>query len=362
MKHFFYLFVFISFFCALLSGCSSDDKVQKEIIRPVRYQQVAYSVAEKTRSFSGVAVAPTETKLSFRVGGKLETVKVKVGQKVNKNDLIASLDDTDMQLQHEQAKAAVLNAEIQLDTAKANLNRVRELYENNNVALSEYEKAKNQYSSARAEHESRLKMLDLQNSQLSYSKLYSPMTGIIADVPVEKNENVSAGQQIAVLNSGDDIEIKVGIPEAYIAQVKTSNSVSVTFSSLRDEVFKGVVTEVSYTASGSSTYPVRVKLDKLTKAIRPGMSAVVSFTFSSDNQVGLLVPHNAVAEDQHGKYVYVVIKGTEKGFATVERRNIVVGELTNNGFLVAGGLSKGEFVVTSGVSKITDGMKVRFLQ
>lgn len=362
MKHFLHHFVFMIFLCALLSGCSSEDKVQKEIIRPVRYQQVAYSVVEKTRSFSGVAAAETETKLSFRVGGKLETVKVKVGQKVNKNDLIASLDNSDVQLQHEQAKAAVLNAEIQLDTAKANLTRVRELYENNNVALSEYEKAKNQYSSARAAHESQLKTLDLQKSQLSYSKLYSPMAGIIADVLVEKNENVGAGQNIAVLNSGDEIEIKVGIPEAYITQVKTSDSVSVTFSSFRDEMFQGVVTEVSYTASGSSTYPVRVKLDKLTKAIRPGMSAVVSFTFSSDNQGGLIVPHNAVAEDQRGKYVYVVIMGAEKGFATVARRNIEVGELTNNGFPITGGLTKGEFVVTSGVSKITDGMKVRFLQ
>ena len=343
-------------------GCSGEVEQKEEIIRPVRYQQIKKSAIKKTRSFSGVSKAATEVKLSFRISGTLETVKVKVGQKVKKAILIASIDDTDIQIQYEEAKVAMLNAEVQKDNAKANLIRVRELYENNNVPLSEYENAKNQYAAARAEHESRIKKLDLQKSQLSYSKLFSSMQGIVTEVPVEKNENVNAGQVIAFLSSDKEMEVEVGIPEAYIAEIKAGDAVSVTFSSNQEQLFPGTVTEVSYVASGASTYPVRVRLEDLTKGIRPGMPANVNFTFATENEGSLIAPANAVAEDQQGNYVFIVTQGSEKGFATVNRRKVSVGKLTNEGFIVLDGLKQDELVVISGISKITDGMQVRFLK
>ncbi len=76
----------------------------------------------------------------------------------------------------------------------------------------------------------------------------------------------------------------------------------------------------------------------------------------------MIAPINAVAEDQQGNYVFIVTEGSEKGTATVKRRKVSVGKLTNEGFIVVDGLKQGEFVVISGVSKITDGMKVRFLK
>ncbi|MBW2592641.1 MAG: efflux RND transporter periplasmic adaptor subunit [Deltaproteobacteria bacterium] len=357
----FFLFILCTLF---FSGCSGEVEQKEEIIRPVRYQQVKKSDIKKTRSFSGVSKAATEMKLSFRISGTLETVKVKVGQKIKKAVLIASIDDTDIRIQYEEANVAMRNAEVQKDNAKANLARVKKLYENNNVPLSEYEDAKNQYAAARAEHESRIKKLDLQKSQLSYSKLFSPMAGIVAEVPVEKNENINAGQVIALLSSDKEIEVEVGIPGSYISRIKTGDTVSVAFSSLRDQSFSGTVTEVSYAASGASTYPVRVRLEKLTKDIRPGMPADVNFTFSSENEGegDLVAPVNAVAKDQQGNYVFIVTEGSEKGFATVKKRQVRVGTLTNGGFIVLNGLKQGELVVISGVSKITDGMKVKFLK
>ncbi len=346
----------------VFSGCSGEVKQKEDIIRPVRYHQIKTSEVNTTKSFSGVSSAATEMKLSFRINGTLEAVNVKVGQKVSEAVLIASIDDADLRIQYEEAKVSMLNAEVQKDNAKANLTRVRKLYEDNNVPLSEYENAKNQYSAARAEHESRVKKLDLQKSQLSYSKLFSPMAGIVADVPVETNENVNAGQVIAILTSEKDIEVEVGIPETYISMIKADDMVSVTFSSLRDQSFPGIVTEVSYVTSGASTYPIKVRLDNTTDDIRPGMPANVSFTFSSKNVGSLIVPMNAVAEDQQGNYVFIVIEGSEKNTATVNRRKVSVGSLSNEGFVVLDGLTQGELVVISGISKITDGMIVRLLK
>ena len=314
-------------------------------------------------AYSGVAQAGTETNLSFRVGGIVASVQVRVGQKVVKGASVASLSDDDARLQYEKAQAAEKNTRVQMDTAKANLDRVRGLYENNNVALSEYESAKNNYAAAASSYESSKRSADLERSQLTYTKLFAPMDGFITRVNVEKNENVQAGSTVAVLNSAGDFEIAVGLPENIISQVKTGDKTSISFSSIPDEVFAGVVTEVSYAISSeTSTYPITVTLESGSERIRPGMAADVTFTFAAgQGEQHLAVPANAVAQDQKGNYVFIV-EPAEDGFGFVRRREVTVGKLTGEGFAVKEGLSEGELVVTSGVNKISDGMKVRVLQ
>lgn len=344
----------------LLIACSKEEPPAQEILRPVRYQLVTKGSDQKIRSFSGVSVAATETKLSFRVGGSLQKLQVKAGQMVQRGDLIAALDDRDLQLKYEETKAAVLNSQVQENNAQANLARIRELYENNNVALSEYEQAKNSYASAKADYAARLKQLDLAKSQQQYSQLFSPMTGVVTEVPVAKNENINTGEVIAVISSSKDIEIRVGVPEAYISAIQSGAAVSVQFSSLTEQKYPGVVTEVSYVAADYSTFPVTIRLDQPDARLRPGMAAEVNFTFAGGASDTLKVSSSAVAEDQAGNYVYLLGTTDQDNVAIIERRAVVVGELTQQGFVIRDGLQEGDAVVISGVSKISAGMKVRF--
>ena len=343
----------------LCAACSSEAPPQAEVLRPVRYHVVKADSISTNRSFSGVSVAATETKISFRVGGSLEKLMVKVGQKVKQGDLIAALDDWDMQLKFEEAKAAVLNAHVQESTANANLIRVRKLYENNNVALSEYEQAKNTYASARADFEVQTKQLDQHKNQLQYTIIRSPMNGIVTEIPVAKNENINAGEVVAVLSSSEDIEIEVGVPETYIAPIQTGMDAEVIFSSLPTQQYAGVVTEVAYVAAEYSTYPVTIRLKKPASELRPGMPAEATFAFLKAGKA-IFAPSNAIAEDTEGNYVFLVQKSDIDKEGIIKRRAVIVGELTDRGFIVSEGLQEGDAVVTSGVSKISDGMKVRF--
>lgn len=345
---------------ALLCGaCSSETPSQSEVLRPVRYQVIKEENIATTRSFSGVSVAAIETKLSFRVAGALEKLMVQVGQKVKRGDLIASVDDWDIQLKYEEARVSVLNARVQENTANSNLNRVRELYENDNVALSEYEQAKNTYASANADFEVQKKLLDQQKHQLQYTEIRSPMNGIVTEIPVATNENISAGEVVVVLSSSEDIEIEVGVPEAYIATIQAGMGAEVRFSSLPAEHYTGVVTEVAYVAAEYSTYPVTIRLEKPATDLRPGMPAEARFAFSKSDKA-LYAPINSIAADAGGNYVFLVLKSDSVKEAIIERRAVVVGELTNRGILVLEGLKEGDAVVTSGISKISDGMRVRF--
>jgi RND family efflux transporter MFP subunit len=316
----------------------------------------------KTRTFSGASKAAVEVNLSFKVGGTIQTVHVKIGDKVKKGAPIASVDKKDFQLRTEQARAAVSNAKVQMQTAKSAFERTSALYENNNVSLQDFERAKTTYESARAGLNSAERGLQLAQSQLSYTGLNAPMDGIVTRVNVEKNENVMPGQSVVELHSGRDIEVVIGVPESYISRMSNGDLVTVSFPAVKGKSFKGTVTEVSYAISAkSSTYPVCVVLDNPSKEIRPGMSADVTFAFNTaDKKPRIVIPIGTVAEGTDGRFVYTVSPQKE-GLGLVRKKKVVTGELVSGGLEILDGLRDGELVVTAGISKLSDSMTVKLL-
>jgi len=354
---------FYALISLLIFSCN-EPVVQKETIRPVRYQKVVRFTNEKQRTFSGVSESGTEAQLSFRVSGVIRNVDVALGQRVKKNQHIASIDDSDAILDYEKAVAAQKNTQVQVKTAKSNLDRVKGLYENNNVSLNEYETAKNKFSAAESDYSASRKNTALKKRELGYYKLYSSMDGIIVSKDINANENVSAGQSIVNINSEDDLQVVVGVSERYISKIKKDTRASVTFSTLADKIFPGVVTEISYSISPSSTYPVTINLMEIDKALRPGMPANVSFTIgSTDKNSFFLVPSNSVAEDNDGNFVFTVEPDkNEDGFGIVHKKIVQVGKLTDKGFQILSGVDDGDLIITSGIDKMTDNKKVKFLK
>ncbi len=227
------------------AACSGEKPKAKELLRPVRYQMVVTSGSEENRSFSGIASSGTEARLSFRVGGTLVALNVKEGDRIKAGKLIAKLDDSDAGLQHEKALVALEKSRLNRKTAKSNLQRIKRLYENNNVSLSEYESAKEKYANANAAFFADKRSAELKKKELGYYSLSSPIDGVISGKATEINENVSAGQTVVVINALDDIDVTSGIPETYISRVAKGNNVSVRFPSIADKVFDGTITEVS---------------------------------------------------------------------------------------------------------------------
>ena len=345
----------------ILVGCESDEAVQAPIIRPVRTQQVFASGGTRIRTFSGTAQAGLESRLSFRVAGTVQVLSVEVGDQVKAGDLIAELDPRDYRLQVEETEASLERARADLRNAEAKYARVRALYENRNASRDDLDAARAGAESARAQVHSIEKRLELAESQLRYTRLKAATDGAIAQVNVEVNENVQAGQPVVLLTSGARPEVEVAVPGILIAQVEEGVEVSVNFDAIPGEVFPAVVTEVGVVTGLSTTYPVTVKLEEESPGVRPGMAAEVAFRFgSTDDRQRFLVPPVAVAEDLEGRYVFVVEPGPE-GFGTTRRRSVEVGELRQDGIEIMEGVSDGDLVVIAGISKISDGQQVKLL-
>ena len=360
--------VALVFFLGLsgLQGCKDKEEVVAEaVIRPVRVVRIADAGAVRMQSLPGVARSSQEMQLSFRVSGTISTLKVKRGDRVKKKQLVAELDKKDVQLEIQRARASVARAKAEHRSAQADYERTRLLYADGSASRSELDAARALEESKRAMHSAELKGLELTQSKLADHRLLVPLDGGIADVPVEVNENVQAGQPIALLNSGSLAEVEVGVPERLIQLCEQGAPAEITFDSLPDELFAGVISEVGVAADSSSTaFPVRVRLNKEDMRIRSGMAAVVRLKFQDKSSTPrVYVAPEAVKEASTSKerFVFLAIP-TEPGFAEVKKQVVTIGEPSTMGLAVGSGLKGGELVVVAGLSLLQDGMKVRLLK
>ena len=345
----------------LLTSCNdAKDKQSAEVIKPVKYQEVTFASGDKVRSFLGTARSDKEINLSFRTSGILTTLNMDVGQKVTKKDLLARLDNAEAILSLEQAIASENSAESNLNTATSTLERTRTLYEKGSSSLSDYENAKSSYASAKANYESANRSVDIRKKQVSYGEIFAPADGIIVSSLVEANENVTAGQVIAVLDAGTNMEVELGVPENVINLLTKNMSVKIEFTTLKDRVFKGFVNEIAPSLdSGTSTYPIRVRIIEPSPEIKSGMASNVIFHFAGEaDHETMIVPVAAVGEDSEGNFVFL-IESNDGKIGTVTKHHFTIGALTPKGFIIKEGLALGDRVATAGLQTLLDGQKVK---
>lgn len=248
-----------------------------------------------------------------------------------------------------------------MNLSKSNLDRIKELYQSNGASLNEYDNAKNNYANALANYQNAQKSMNIQASQFEYSVIKAPTDGIIAQVNADVNEFAQAGSPILVMNSDEnDLEITVGIPEAYIAKVKQGNEVQVKINGKEVE---GLISEVAFSTGTAMTYSVVIKLLNLSDDLRPGMPAEVIFSFApSDGAMDeLVVPVKGVGNDAKGDFVFVLKPKSNKEFL-VEKVHVQLGALMNNGFVVHDGIENGDIIATAGLRTLYTGMNVQLLK
>lgn len=371
----------INIFCLLILGicltnCKEKPQEKKVVLRPVRYGKVMTTGSANSQVFSGTAQSSKSSNLSFKVAGTINNLTVKVGDKVRTGQLIARIDAIDYSVQYDQAVAQLKSAETQIKSAETQLvttksayERVEKLYENNSVPLSEYEQAKASYEAAQSQQTAALaqvtasqKQVEAARNQVSYARLTAPFSGIITNVMAEENELVGSGTPIATLSAERDPEVIVGMPETFIAQIKKGQHAHIEFSTIPNKKFEGTISEVSFSSNTGATYPVIVKIDNPTPAIRPGMAANVEFSLGKkqDTQTFLVAPVQAIGEGTTGNFAFVLNKEAN-GYA-VKKQKVEVGNLLATGFEIKSGLNEGDLVATAGLKSLLDGMEVMLLE
>jgi len=355
---------FIIIGAILFTGCFKNDeketsKKEQQIIRPVIVIKAIKKTAISSRSFNGIAKSNQEIKLSFKVKGSIEIFDLELGDAVQKNDLIAKLDDTPYKIQVQQALYTLKEAKANLINATSSYQRVKKLYIDQNVSQSELDNAKAFYNSMKAKVSRAKEQLEFAKLQLSYTSLKAPQDGFVASVFMEKGENTNAGTPLILLSDKDIVEVTTQIPENFINYINKDDKVTLVFDSIENESFKAKVSEVAKISNnGSKTFEVVVTLNKKDKRIKSGMASTISFYLDNKQNNILLIPNSSVLNDNSGYFVYVAVPSKEN-LAVIKRKNIKVGQLTNNGYEIYEGLSLDDLVLKAGMSQVFENMIVK---
>lgn len=363
----------------VLGGCGGEDEAsQAEPLRPVRTSRVTAVSGAQTRAFAGQTQAPRSSRLSFEVQGTVARRPVKVGQRVDAGTLVAELDATTYRLRVQEARAALMEARAAAQNAAADYERLRGLYAEDLVSRRRFDRAQTQRATSRARVQAAEQRLDLARDRLADTRLVAPEAGAVADVMVEAGENVQPGQPVAVLTSGNGLEVEIDVPEDLIGQIEEGDSARVALTAFSGEPLAARVTEVGVAPRASATaYPVVVRLADAPARLRPGMAARVAFAFDAEAPPARLatgeglarvtLPPEAVGRDAQGtSFVFVVeplpADSARLDAAVVRRRPVETGDLTPGGLVVRGDLAPGARVVTAGLAQLTDGQRVRVPQ
>lgn len=356
-NHIFYIMVITFSLIFFLISCQQQKEPQK-IIRPVRYITVEKVSGSMTKTFSGVVKPKVETNLSFLVDGQIKNINVSVGDFVKKGQLLMNLDAQQYQLKVDEANAQLFKAIASAKNAKSLYERYQKLHKDGAIAESELDDAKASAEATLNQVISTKKVLDFSQLRVGYTKLYAPSDGYISEISCSTGEILKAGDKTLKFISAKQNIVQVYVPESYIAKIYKDEPVKIRISYLKEKEFGGKVTEIGVASYKTTiTYPVKVSIINATENIKPGMSAEVTFQLQ-EKEKRIIVPINAVGEDEKGRYVYI-LKADKKNTGKIIRRNVVLGDITANGIEIKKGLKAGEKVVTAGISNIKEGQIVR---
>ena len=348
----------VSLVLATVACSGPEQSLDAPVLRPVRTVTIAIENSGRERTFSGVSQSTQESRISFKVSGTITSLPARTGTQMKAGDVLARLNPSSYELQVQQAEASLAQAQASQRNADSNYDRVKGLYEGSNASRNDLDSARASAESARAQVRSNKKSLEIAQLNRSYTRLTVPEDCVVAALDVELNENVNAGETIALVNCGAGIQVNVGIPESLIADVSTGMTAQVSFNAIADKYFAATVTEIGIASDGgSATFPVAVMLSETDPAIRAGMAAEVIFRFDRSGSNAFIVPASAVLNDERGTFVFLAVPKSGST-ASIARQNVTTGELTENGIEILDGLSVGDRVVTAGTSVIRENLDV----
>ena len=342
----------------LLASCAKEA-AQTEAMPPlVRHEAVSRASHGGERVYNGSIQAGNESRISFRTGGVVNEVLVRVGQRVLANQDLLKLEAEDAQLQYEQARAALSQAEAMERSSGQTWQRVQQLYASGNASRQDLEGARAQAESGIASVTQARSQVELARRQLDYTTLRAPYRATVAQIMAEEGEVVAPGHPVIELVSQDAMEVVIHVPESMIADIEEGQSALVDLPALGLKDVMAVVRESGTASVGvGATYPVTLDFLQWPAGARSGMAAEVHLEAGSE--VGSLwINAYAVGEDQEGRYVYL-LQEIGDSLAVARRVEVQTGRLGERGLQILDGLEEGDLVVTAGISQVREGLRVR---
>jgi len=340
-----------------LAACSKPEP-PSEPVRAVRVLTVGASAFESGYEFAGEVRPRVESRLGFRVGGKIVRRQAEMGQRVQAGQVLAQLDPQDFRLAADAAGAQVAAAATNRDLAAADFKRYAALKDQNFISGAELERRETALKAAQAQLDQAKAQLSSQGNQARYTTLVADVAGVVTAIEAEPGQVVSAGTAIVRIAQDGPRDVVFSVPEDKVAAIRPGSDVSARIWA-DNRTLAGKVREVAASADPvTRTYPVKVGLDA---AAQPALGSTVYVTPQALSHAGAQViklPTTALRQEGGTTAVWVL----DKASMTLKSQPVQIATADGNDAVIAGGLAPGMLVVSAGVHVLSVGQKVTIYQ
>ncbi len=341
----------------LLVACSRPAQPE-EPIRAVKVLTVGVGAFSSGYEFAGEVRAKAESRLGFRVGGKIIKRQAELGQRVKAGQVLAQLDPQDYKLAADAARAQLQAAATNRDLAASDFKRYKELKDQNFISGAELERRETTLKAAQAQYEQARSQLAVQGNQASYASLVADVAGVVTAIEAEPGQVVTAGTPVVRIAADGPRDIVFSVPEDKITSFKPGMVVKVR-GWVQDAQLAATVREVGASADPvTRTYQVKAALG--VSDLAPPLGAtmyVLPQGLGGSGAEGLQViklPTSALRQEGKASAVWVLDKTT----MTVKSQTVQIATADGNEAVIAAGLQPGMLVVSAGVHVLSPGQKV----
>jgi membrane fusion protein, multidrug efflux system len=286
----------------------------------------------------GTSQANESVTLSAKVTDTVRRVNFEDGDYVEAGAVL-------VELTNQEEEALLAEARANLDDALNNLGRVEDLSKRSLVAMSELDVARNRAAASQA----RLESIE---ARLSDRLIRAPFSGLLGFREVSPGTLVTPSSTITSIDDISIIKLDFTVPETFLGAMKPDATVIARSASYTDREFGGVVRTVGSRVDPiTRAFTVRAHIPNADRALRPGMLLTVDVVMAE--RIALVVPENAVFQDQNRAYVYRLDGNVAR------ETQIELGDRRFGFVEVKAGLEEGDLIVTEGIVKLRDGMPVR---
>lgn len=388
----------------LVAGCSNPQAATPptenvETVTPVQVETVKTGSVSSDAGISAKLAPSEEVQVSPKMGGKITSLPVKLGQHVEKGQLLFKLDETELQNTVRQAEAALrvaqasLNqtgstsdqglvqaknslkqAETALADAKVNQQRMQQLFNQGAISAQQMEQANSQLTTAQTSYENAQQSLQaaqqktglqvseasvnqsavsLANAreQLANATVTAPISGFVSSVSGAVGQ-MSGQQPVVVIVNTNPLLVKANLSEADITKVKVGTVVKVNVQST-DKTIEAKVTAVSPVMDSQlKAYPIEITIPNPSNELKSDMVVNVTFPSTTSESSNAIVISRKAVFDRDGKRYVFKLEGE-----IAKLTEVTTGKSSSDSIEITSGLSAGDQIVVKGQTLLQDGSK-----
>ena len=339
------IFSLLSYACTRSTVKENSAVTANEI--PVWIQKLKIEEVSLPIHTSGQFTTNHETFLSFKMGGIINRIFVKEGDRIRKGQLLATLNLTEI-------NAEVGQAELGLEKAKRDYERVSNLYRDSVVTLEQFQNSKTSLDIA-------TKQIEAAQFNRAFSEIRALADGLVLRKISSEGQMISSGSAVLQTNSAneEDWVLKVGISDLEWSRIQLGDKASISIDALPGETLVAkVVQKSSGIDPNSGAFTIELRLTgKLTLGLASGLFGKAVITPSSKQKVWA-IPYDALLDggSQSG-FVFVT-----NDMKTVQKQKVTISAIEKDKIIINSGLENAQCIITSGSAYLRDNSSIRILK